>query len=74
MNYLFRIYHGKLQYICLVNIEYKDVRAYTYHIVKQLYAVNNSFIYDTGNLGSAMKEMFTDEYGLIKKLFTEVEK
>jgi len=72
MTYLYRAYKGNLQYINLVKIVKKVRSGYEYEIIKQLYYSDNMFKYSVGGMGSALDSSFTDEWGLIKVIFTEV--
>ncbi len=75
MTFLFRIYRGTLQSICLVDAPNGFTkRASNYIVLEQWYMSNEIHKYTIGQDGSAIVEMFRDEKGMIKEIFTNMKR
>ena len=75
MIFLFRIYRGTLQNICLVDVPNSFTRkASNYIILEQWYMFNENHKYVVGSVGDAIIEMFRDEKGMIKEIFTNMKR
>lgn len=75
MILLFRIYRGTLQYICPVEtLTAFSQGSSNYKILDQWYGSGTVHSYSVGDEGSAFFEMFKDEKGALKEIFTKMER